>query len=74
MDMTPIGHYKKSMYVVQCGNIHFWLVVGLLAACWWVFGCLLGLKISLGDQLAGSCLLGLKISRGLVLAAAARWV
>jgi len=43
---------------IQHGNIPLWagwrLAGGLL-------GCLLGLKIGLGDWLTGSCLLGLKI-------------
>ena len=59
MDMTPTGHYKKKMNVVQHGKLPLW-------ACGWpfrlVFGCLLGLKIHGGDGLPDSCLLSLKIA------------
>src|SRR5882672_10125360 len=59
MDMIPVGHYKISQKLSSVGIYHSGLAGSWLAAC---LGCLLGLKISLGDWLTGGCLLGLKIS------------
>ena len=56
-----MGHYKKSMYVVQHGNIPFWaccrLTGGLLAGVW-LFA---GFENRKGIGVCGGCSLGLKI-------------